>query len=124
MAHTNASVARAFPPGDFIREEVRWRSWTPRNMAEILERPIQAVNAIIKGKKEVTPETAVALRGLSAPLPNSGSTWKLPIVWRRSARQIRPSQPVLGNDTEERGSRRERTSMQVPRKNLIATFRQ
>jgi HTH-type transcriptional regulator/antitoxin HigA len=54
-------VAEVFPPGDFIREEIEARGWTQSDLAEILGRPVQVVNAIINGKKPITPETAVAL---------------------------------------------------------------
>ena len=61
MSGLKRSVAQVFPPGDFIREELDARGWTQRDLAEILGRPTQAINAIINAKKEVTPETAVAL---------------------------------------------------------------
>ncbi len=61
MPITNRPVAQVFPPGDFIREELDARGWTQRDLAEIIDRPLQAVNAIVNGKKEITPATAVAL---------------------------------------------------------------
>ena len=89
MSRPKRSVARVFPPGDFIREELEARGWTQRDLAEILGRPIQAVNSIVNGKKEITPETAVALARHSALRPSSGSTWNPPIVWPRSDRLTR-----------------------------------
>lgn len=56
-----ARPAEVFPPGDFIREELEERGWTQKDLAEVLGRPPQAVNQIIKGTKRVTPETAVEL---------------------------------------------------------------
>lgn len=53
--------AEVFPPGEFIREELEARGWTQGRLAEILGRPLQAVNAIINGKKEITARTAVEL---------------------------------------------------------------
>ncbi len=53
--------AEVFPPGEFIREELEARGWTQRDLAEILGRPIQAVNEILSGKKVITPETAKEL---------------------------------------------------------------
>ncbi|HKM53589.1 MAG TPA: HigA family addiction module antitoxin [Isosphaeraceae bacterium] len=55
------SPAQAFPPGDFIREELEARGWTQRDLAEIIGRPVQAISAIVNGRRGVTPETAVAL---------------------------------------------------------------
>jgi HTH-type transcriptional regulator/antitoxin HigA len=53
--------AEAFPPGDFIREELQARGWTQSDLARVLGRPLQAVNEIINGKKRITAETAKAL---------------------------------------------------------------
>jgi HTH-type transcriptional regulator/antitoxin HigA len=55
------SPAQAFPPGDFIREELEARGWTQRDLAEILGRPVRTISAIVSGKRGVKPETAVAL---------------------------------------------------------------
>ena len=61
-----------FPPGDFIREELEARGWTQQEFAEILGRPIQTVNQIINGKKEITPETALAV---AAAFGTSAEVW-------------------------------------------------
>lgn len=61
MALQKRPVAQVFPPGDFIREELETRGWTQGELARIIGRPVQAVNAIVNGKKQITPETAVAL---------------------------------------------------------------
>lgn len=53
--------AEVFPPGEFIKDELVEREWTQGDLAEILGRPIQAVNEIIAGKKAITPETAQGL---------------------------------------------------------------
>ncbi len=63
--------AQVFPPGDFIREEIEARGWSQADLARIIGRPTQAVNMIINGKKEITPQTAVELAeafGTSAQL--------------------------------------------------------
>lgn len=54
-------IAEAFPPGEFIREELAARGWSQTDLATIVGRPLQTINQIVNGKKEVTPETAVAL---------------------------------------------------------------
>jgi HTH-type transcriptional regulator / antitoxin HigA len=53
--------AEVFPPGVIIRGELDARGWTQADLAEIMERPLQAVNQIIGAKKRVTEETAKEL---------------------------------------------------------------
>src|SRR5579863_9897590 len=53
--------AEVFPPGDFIRDELEAREWTQADLAQIMGRPLQAVNELISGKKQITPETALGL---------------------------------------------------------------
>jgi HTH-type transcriptional regulator/antitoxin HigA len=55
------SAGRPKPPGEFIRLELEARGWAQADLARIINRPFQAINEIIQGKKAVTPETAVAL---------------------------------------------------------------
>lgn len=53
--------AEAFPPGEFLRDELEERGWTQVDLAEILGKPAAAVNELVLGKREVTPATARAL---------------------------------------------------------------
>lgn len=73
--------AEAFPPGEFIREELEERGWSEAEFAQILGRPAQAVSEILNGKKEITAETAVAFGealGTSAELwLNLQATYRL-----------------------------------------------
>lgn len=48
-------------PGRTLENALEQRGWTQRDLAEIMERPIQVVNEIIRGTKQITPETAIAL---------------------------------------------------------------
>ena len=64
MATKKRPVAAAtFPPGDFIREELEARGWTQSDLSRILGRPFQTVNAIVNGRKAVTPRMARRVRG-------------------------------------------------------------
>ena len=72
MSRSNRPVAEVFPPGLFIREELAARGWSQRDLAEILGRPSQAVNAIINGHKQITPRTA---RELEAAFGSSAEFW-------------------------------------------------
>jgi HTH-type transcriptional regulator/antitoxin HigA len=78
---TTRSVAEVYAPGEFIREELEARGWTQGDLCKILRRPLQSINEIINGKKEITPETALALGeafGTSAELwLNLENTYRL-----------------------------------------------
>ena len=57
----NRIPAEVFPPGEFIRDELDARGWTQGDLAQIMGRPVQAVNEIVAGKKQITPDTALGL---------------------------------------------------------------
>jgi HTH-type transcriptional regulator/antitoxin HigA len=58
---TTRTPAEVFPPGDFIRDELDARGWTQGDLAQIMGRPVQLVNELVSGKKQITPETALGL---------------------------------------------------------------
>src|SRR5262245_41216118 len=63
--------AEVFPPGYIIQDELEAKGWTQEDLAEVMGRPLQAVNEIIKAKKRVTEETAKELEaalGIDAEL--------------------------------------------------------
>lgn len=62
----------AFAPGEYISEELEARGWSQLDLAEILGRPPQAVNEIIKAKRAITPDTA---RGLAEAFGTSAQLW-------------------------------------------------
>lgn len=53
--------AETFPPGEYLRDELKERGWTEKEFAEILGRPVQAVSEILNGRKQIVPKTALAL---------------------------------------------------------------
>jgi HTH-type transcriptional regulator/antitoxin HigA len=53
--------ARVSPPGRILDRELKARGWTQKDLAEIMGRPHQTINGIIKGNKQITPETAIEL---------------------------------------------------------------
>jgi len=53
--------ARAVSPGEVLAAELDARGWSQRDLAEIMRRPHQAINEIIKSTKQITPETALEL---------------------------------------------------------------
>ncbi len=60
------------PPGETLEERLEDRGWSQSDLADVLGRPVQALNEIIAGKKAITPETAVAL---SKALGNTAEYW-------------------------------------------------
>ncbi len=81
---TTQRAAEVFPPGEFIRDEIEARGWSQSDLAEILGRPVQAINEIIAAKKAITPETAQGLGdafGTDAQLwLNLENSWQLSSV--------------------------------------------
>jgi HTH-type transcriptional regulator/antitoxin HigA len=63
---------RPIKPGEMLQEELDSRGWNQADLADIVGRPVQAINEIIAGKKAVTPDTAVAL---SRALGTSPEYW-------------------------------------------------
>ncbi len=53
-------IAEAFPPGEYLRDELGARGWTIAEFAEILGRPTQAVSEIIDGRKLQPPRRSAA----------------------------------------------------------------
>ena len=65
-------VAEAFPPGEYIRDELEARGWTQSDLAEILGRSRPKINELIKGKRAITLRTA---RELAAAFGTSAEVW-------------------------------------------------
>jgi HTH-type transcriptional regulator/antitoxin HigA len=53
--------AEVFHPGEYLRDELAARGWTQGDLAQVIRRPISAVNEMINGKKRITAETAKAI---------------------------------------------------------------
>src|SRR3954465_8336352 len=91
MPKPNRTPAQVFPPGDFLREELEARDWTQADLARVLGRPVQTISAIINGKKEITPETAL---GLSAAFGTSALYWlNLEMAYR--LHRAEPADPAI-----------------------------
>lgn len=54
-------TAAVFPPGEYLKDELHARGWTPTQFAQVIGKPVHVVNQIIKGRKRMTPETAAAI---------------------------------------------------------------
>ena len=68
---TTLTPGEAFPPGEYLRDELEERGWTGEEFAEIIGRPVQTVSEILNGRKQIVSETALAIAdalGTSAEL--------------------------------------------------------
>ena len=64
--------AEAFPPGEYLRDELVERGWTVTEFAEIIGRPVQAVSEIPQRQEAITPDTALSF---SEALGTSAEMW-------------------------------------------------
>lgn len=69
---TDLAPAEAFPPGEFLRDELEERGWTQEEFARIIGRPPRLISEVIGGKRGITPETAIRF---SAALGTSAQFW-------------------------------------------------
>ncbi len=73
MNSTNELLPAATPtPGEILAMELSARGWSQRQFARILGKPVQAVNEIVRAKKQITPETALRI---AAALGTSPELW-------------------------------------------------
>jgi HTH-type transcriptional regulator / antitoxin HigA len=59
-------------PGEILAAELATRGWSQRHFGTIIGRPAQAVNEILRAKKQITPETALRI---AAALDTSAELW-------------------------------------------------
>jgi HTH-type transcriptional regulator/antitoxin HigA len=69
---TTLTPVEAFPPGEYLRDELDVRGWTEVEFAEILGRPAQTVSEILNGRKQIVTETAIAI---ADALGTSAEVW-------------------------------------------------
>src|SRR2546422_837877 len=56
------------PPGELLTETLETLNLSQSELARRMDRPVQAINEIARGSKEITPETAIQLeRVLGVP---------------------------------------------------------
>ena len=123
MARELPTLAKAFPPGDFLREEMEFRGWTQQQLADRMGRPFQTVNAIINGRKQITAETALQLEEAfkikATYWMNLETTWQLYTLSQKKkaggAKRKRTSEPFsfdlpLPKKKKNTGVKRKRTA--------------
>jgi HTH-type transcriptional regulator / antitoxin HigA len=58
MSLDTRNVAAAFPPGEFIKEELEARGWSQEDFAEIMGRQSSIISGLVNGKRAVSPDIA------------------------------------------------------------------
>lgn len=69
VTKTNAYPDVAIPPGEYLAEEIEARGISQKELARRMERPVNAINEIINGKKGITADTALQLEAVMPEIP-------------------------------------------------------
>ena len=81
--------AQVRPPGAILKRELAARGWTQKDLAQILGRPPQVITEIIRGTKQITPDTALELGAAFGNAPrlwtNLETEYRLHLARRRHA---------------------------------------
>ena len=73
--------AEAFPPTEYVRDELEARGWSVADLAEAMGQPVRAVAAMLEKETAITAETA---RALSEALGTTPDVWlNLQAAYRR-----------------------------------------
>lgn len=103
----NLTIAKAFPPGEFIKEELEAREWTQQSLAEIMGRQTSVVSAIVNGKRAISLDIATEL---SSAFGTSVDYW---MNLEKSYQQF------LGSRSNDSISRRARLFQLAPVKEMM-----
>ena len=83
------------PPGEVLEEEIEARGMTQKELAARLGKPAQAINEIIKGKKAITPDTAIGLGKVLGISPHFWNT--LEADYRMTLARKREQEAISAN---------------------------
>src|SRR5438876_9226998 len=61
MEFGGKNFAEAFPPADFIKEELEERGWSQADLAAIMGRAPNVISEVLSGKRSITNKTAEEL---------------------------------------------------------------
>lgn len=100
----------AIHPGEVLAEELEARSMTQRTLAAAMGRPEQAISEIVRGKKGITPDTALQLSdvfGASAEFwMNLQTTYALTMARQAAGAKHRPPSASLRKSATARHAAR------------------
>ena len=79
------TAARAFSPGEYLRDELEERGWTVSEFAEAIGWPVPTLTSVLDGEGEITADAA---RALSDALGTTVEVWlNLEKAYRRYQRR-------------------------------------
>lgn len=122
-------AAEAFPPGEFLKDELEAREWTQDMLSEITGIPAPVISNIIKGKRAISPEIASQLSaafGTTAQywmnLETSYQLWTETRADDKIARKARLYAAAPVNELVKRGWIEETKDMEVLEERVLRFF--
>ncbi len=100
------SSKAAFSPGEYIRDELVARGWTPTDLAALIGRPFQHVHLVCRDKRRITAETAAEV---AAALGTSVGVW-LNLQARYDAKHAPAADPEIAARVRKLDARRKRVA--------------
>ena len=64
----------ASPPGNFLQEETEFRGISAAELAELCGEPVESIEQVFRGSREITPELAAKLE--KAVVGSKASFWR------------------------------------------------
>jgi len=108
--NTHKKPAMVIHPGEILKDELDAREWTQKEFARIIGRPEKTISAIIQGKKDITPETAIEIGAALGTSPN---------VWNDMQAKYNLYSAIEKTEVRESIERRARLYSLVPVDELI-----
>ena len=90
----NPRPFRPVSPGEILREEIEARGWTQKQLAGKIRRPYQAVNEIIRGRKQITAMTALGLAHIFGTSPEFWMSLEMNYRLDLARKQARSRKPA------------------------------
>ena len=67
--HNHLVPAEPTHPGEVLRDELAARDMTQTDLAQVVRRPLQTINMIVRGRKGISAETALDLEKAFPEIP-------------------------------------------------------
>jgi len=91
---THKKPAMVIHPGELLKDELDARAWTQKGFARIIGRPEKTISAIIQGKKDITPETAIEIAAALGTSPDVWNTMQAKYNLHVAAQKSKVREPI------------------------------